>query len=187
MCHAVLQDPKFHLLLLRIDEDEAARTRAQGCHCGARLHSARYPRKPRGAPREVGGAEPIKRLSFCCALCRRRRTPVSVRFLGRRVYWAAVVVLASALVHGFSGRRLAELVSRIGVPARTLYRWQQWWLSEFVQSPFFVAVRGRFVPPVAIVRLPASLLERFTDPDESGRLVQMLRFVSALSTHTEGG
>ena len=186
MCHAVLQDPKFHLLLLRIDEDEAARTRAQGCRCGARLHSACYPRKPRGAPRGVGG-ERIKRLSFCCALCRRRRTPVSVRFLGRRVYFAAVVVLASALVHGFSGRRIAELVSRIGVPARTLKRWQQWWLSEFVQSPFFATARGRFVPPVAIACLPASLLERFTGPDESARLMQMLRFVSALSTNTEGG
>jgi hypothetical protein len=34
-----------------------------------------------------------RRLSLCCSQCRRRTTPPSVRFLGRRVYLAAVVVL----------------------------------------------------------------------------------------------
>jgi hypothetical protein len=45
MCHSALLDAKFYKFLERIDEDEAARTRAAGCPvCGCRLDSARYPR-----------------------------------------------------------------------------------------------------------------------------------------------
>lgn len=54
MCHAVLQDPDFFLFLLRIDEEFAAETRCAQCpQCGGVLHSARYPRKPRGCPMAV--------------------------------------------------------------------------------------------------------------------------------------
>ena len=89
MCHATLQDPKLYSLLLLIDEDLAAQAQSAGCSCGGALHSARYPRKPRGAPREL--LEQYRsRLSFCCAACRRRTTPESVRYLGRRVYLAVV-------------------------------------------------------------------------------------------------
>jgi len=188
VCHAILRDPNFCALLERIDEDEAAQVRAAGCGCGARLHSARYPRKPRGEPRCGGGAAAaVKRHSFCCAHCRRRRTPMSVRFLGRRVYWAAVVVLASALAHGFSPRRLTQLKELLGVPARTLLRWRHWWLTQFIVTPWWIAARGRFVPPPPeIALLPASLLERFAAPDEPARLLAALQFVAPLSTNAEG-
>ncbi len=48
MCHAFLNDSRFYQLLLHIDQDIAAEVQAGGCSCGGVLHSARYPRKPRG-------------------------------------------------------------------------------------------------------------------------------------------
>ena len=85
----------FLALLLRIDHDLAAQTCADGCPCGGVLHRADYPRKPRGCPVEVRH-DHSSRLSFCCSMCRRRATSMSVRFLGRRVYLALAVVLVSA-------------------------------------------------------------------------------------------
>jgi len=86
VCHALLHDPKFLALLLRIDHDLAAQTRAAGCPCGGALHRADYPRKPRGCPVEVRH-DHSWRLSFCCSVCRRRATSMSVRFLARRRDW----------------------------------------------------------------------------------------------------
>jgi hypothetical protein len=72
--------------------------RAAGCpYCGAALHAGDYPRKPRGVPRSLLGPAYERRLSLCCSRegCRRRVTPPSVRFFGRRVYLGALVVLAA--------------------------------------------------------------------------------------------
>src|SRR3972149_4208870 len=85
VCHALLQDPKFFRLLLRIDEELAGDARAGGCACGGVLHRANYPRKPRACLNEVR-SEYATRFSFCCSRCRKRLTSMSVRFLGRRVY-----------------------------------------------------------------------------------------------------
>ena len=54
MCHALLQDPAFFRFLQRIDEEFAAETRRGRCRrCAGALHSADYPRKPRGCPASV--------------------------------------------------------------------------------------------------------------------------------------
>lgn len=106
-------------MLAKFDEDLALQLRAGGCRCGGRLHSARYPRKPRGGPADLSASYEW-RWSFCCAVdgCRRRVTPPSVRYLGRRVYLGVVVVLATAIEHGVSLRRRrghdthADLISR---------------------------------------------------------------------------
>ena len=182
MWHALLRDTRLYDLLYRLDEDLAARARAEGCGCGGVLHRARYPRKPRGGPPDLG-AEHEGRLSFCCARegCRRRKTPPSVRFLGRRVYFGAVVVLVSALRDGLSVRRVRMLRERLGVDARTLRRWRQWWQKAFVASRFWKAGRGRLVPPVDERALPAALLERFSAQDPCERLLQTLRFLAPLS------
>ena len=94
MFGALLAEGELYELLQRFDEDLAAEHRAGGCpRCGGVLHSARYRRKPRG----FAGLAPEygRRLSFCCARagCRQRATPPSLRFLGRKVYLGAVVVL----------------------------------------------------------------------------------------------
>src|SRR5262249_9270810 len=88
---------KFFRELFRIDE--AAVSDAQrdgGRRCRGRLDRADYPRKVRGVPAGLEG-QFSRRFSLCCSRqgCRRRLTPPSVRFLGRRVYAAVLVVVAS--------------------------------------------------------------------------------------------
>lgn len=48
MCHAFLTDSRFYRFLFELDQDIARQVQADGCSCGGVLHSARYPRKPRG-------------------------------------------------------------------------------------------------------------------------------------------
>lgn len=177
MCHAFLQDPDFFLFLLRIDEEFAAEARDAGCRCGGVLHSARYPRKPRGCPAQVR-EDYSWRFSFCCARCDERATPASVRFLGRRVYLAVVLTLVSP-PGGVAARQLCDLLA---IPVRTLNRWRAWWSRDFLRTPFWQSVRSRFMAPVATVRLPQSLLERFDIGTTAQRLVQLLRFLAPLST-----
>jgi hypothetical protein len=180
MCHTALLDAKFHSFLLRIDEDLAAETRARRCRrCGCKLHRDRYPRKPRGGPRNLGEAY-RHRLSFTCSICDKRHTPASVRFLGQRVYLAATVVLASAVRTGLTDRRMSRLTEWIRVPKRTLERWRTWWLLEFVDTRFWVIARGQFMPLPAAATLPASLLECFKGPDLPSQLVAALRFLAPL-------
>jgi hypothetical protein len=88
----LLADATFHQLLLACDVDLAEAARAGRCALyGGALHSACYPRKPRGRPCRLG-PEHDRRFSFCCAVdsCRSRATPPSLRFLGRKVYLAAI-------------------------------------------------------------------------------------------------
>ena len=111
MYQAVLADAKFHEQLLVFDRDLAASARAARCWlCGGALHSASYDRKPRGCPGGLG-QEYAERFSFCCAVdgCRKRTTPPSLRFLGRKVYLATVVTLISAMLLGTTPARLARL------------------------------------------------------------------------------
>jgi hypothetical protein len=140
MVHVNLNDAKFWGFLLDLDADLAAAVQAGGCDCGGVLHRASYPRKPRGVSRSVHPARLGRRLSFCCGRdgCRKRRTPPSLVFLGRRLYLGAVVVLASALAQGFSLRRCEFLRRRFGVSVRTLARWRSWWREAFATSPVSV-------------------------------------------------
>jgi hypothetical protein len=178
VCHAVLQDPAFFRFLTRVDEEFAAAIRLQGCRaCEGPLHVADYPRKPRGCPAALR-EEYSRRLSFTCGQCDRRATSPSVRFAGRRVYLAVVLMLVSP-ASSASGRALRE---RLSIAAVTLKRWQQWWRETFPSTPFWQSVRERFMPPVPIDRLPQSLLERFETSTMTDRLTQALRFITPLST-----
>jgi len=177
VCHALLQDPAVFLLLLRIDEELAATARAAGCACGGVLHSARYPRKPRGCPASVR-EHFAWRFSFCCARCDRRTTPVSVRFLGRRVYVALLLALVTPPGTG-TARQLSE---QLAVPVRTLARWRRWWCHDFLRTPFWQSMRGRFSTPLLSARLPQALLQQFDAASTVQRLLQLLRFIAPLSS-----
>ena len=176
MSTAILYDPKIFVILNHIDSDLADKTRAEGCSCGGRLHTSNYPRKPR-APVDLG-AEHRKRHSFCCAECRRRETPPSVRFFGRRVYAFPVVVLLTALAAGLSGQRLSTLRKEFGVDRRTLERWRVWWREVFPETRFWKVARARFSPAVDASRLDA-LLDRFRDGRDG--VVDLLRFLSPMT------
>ncbi|MGH8735015.1 MAG: hypothetical protein ACREVB_15130, partial [Burkholderiales bacterium] len=119
-----MADATFHALLLAYDRDLADTARCAGCaRCSGVVHSAPYWRKPRGRPCRLG-CEHDRRFSFCCAVdgCRSRATPPSLRFLGPKVYIAAIVVLIAILRHGVTARRMRELTEVIGVDRRTAER-----------------------------------------------------------------
>lgn len=183
MCHPLLGDTRLFALLLRIDEDLAETARAAGCpRCGGVVHCANYPRKPRGGPTGLSDVDCL-RFSFCCARegCRRRKTPPSVRFLGRRVYLGMALLLGLAFDGPLSIRRVAQLRDRLGVDERTLRRWRVWWRAIWQKGAFWKEARAAFVPPIEAPRLPLSLIERFVAGDERNRIVQVLRFLSPLS------
>jgi len=180
--HDLLRSGKLYELLQRIDEELCDEARRGGCdHCGGRLDAAHYSRKPRGGPNNLPvGYE--RRLSLCCARdgCRKRKTPTSVRFLGRKVYLGAVIVLVSALQNGPTPKRLARLRELLGVSRWTVARWRRWWLEDFVATVVWRAQRGRLMPPVNEAGLPGTLLERFVG-EQLDRLVAMLRFVKGVT------
>ena len=162
MYHNLFQDASFWLFLVAVDQDLAKSSREKACPCGGRLHRADYSRKPRGSPTDL--PEPYRlRFSFCCDRegCRKRVTPPSVRFLGRRVYLGAVVVLVAAMRQGSSPRRVRELSRIFGADRRTIARWQVFWRDHFPATPFWKVARGRLAPGTEIAALPLSLLEAF--------------------------
>lgn len=183
MCHALLQDPAFFRFLQRIDEEFATETRAGRCRrCDGALHSAPYPRKPRGCPASVV-EDYSRRFSFTCGSCEKRSTPESVRFLGRRVYVAVVLMLVSPR----GGAQAQALIELLSLSIRTLDRWRAWWSRDFAQTPFWQARRERFAEPLVAAQLPESLSERFSGETTADRMVQLLRFVAPLSTRTAVG
>lgn len=188
----MLYQSRFHNASLKtlltqlepLDRELAEETRAGSCRfCGGRLDSARYPRKVRGVPEELDQVF-SSRYSFCCARegCRRRTTPPSFRFLGRRVFAAAVVVLLTALLHGVTPARAARLRELVGVSRRTLERWRWWWRQELVQTGFWKAARGRLRGAIREDRLPLSLLEAFGAASAPERMVDLLGFLLPLTT-----
>jgi hypothetical protein len=184
VCHKVLQDAKLYLLLLRYDEDLAQETRRRRCQqCGGRLDQGHFPRKPR-VPSWVALPDGYdKRLSYSCAVdgCRKRHTPPSTRFLGRRIYLGVVVVLATAMQQGIAPWRLSRLRGELGVSRQTLERWRSWWREVFIESPFWKAAKASFSPPVNESEMPRSAIERFAD-GEVERLAALLRWLAPIST-----
>ena len=180
----MLRDSRLYELLLRFDEDLAVAVRTAGCACGGRLDAAHYPRQPRGGPDTLGD-EHRRRLSFCCAVdgCRSRATPPSVRFLGPKVYGGAVVILAAAMQHGPSKKRVAQLELLLGISRRTLVRWRRWWTEAFRTSRFWRSLRGRFMPGIDETALPLAVLERIGDADdELSPVIALLRLLQPIST-----
>jgi len=176
-CQEHLADQKLWRLLEKVDADLAERVRQQGCpECAGKLHVADYERKPRGGP------DWDCRHSFCCAQegCRRRQTPASVRFLGRRVYAGFIVVLVSAMMHGLKAARVRRIRELLGIEERTLERWRAWWLSTFAGSSFWKVERAQFMPSLCERSLPLSLCVRF-DVEEDGRLVALLEFLAPIT------
>jgi hypothetical protein len=178
-CH--LTDANLFQFFEKCDSDLAENCRHQGClHCPGKLHRSDYTRKPRGGPDDF---KEEWRDSFCCDQdgCRKRHTPPSVRFLGRKVYWGITVILVSAMRHGLKPDRVRTLRESLGIDRCTLERWRQWWLENFVQSPFWKATRARFMPPVCENNLPLSLCEAF-HIERRDRLLDLLEFLSPITT-----
>ena len=143
--------------------DLAAIARAGRCVvCRSPVHSGNYRRKLRGPFARRLGEKHCWRFSLCCSRdgCRKRKKPPSLRFLDRKGYLAAMVVLVAAMQHGATAMRVAKLSQMFGVSRRTVARWRMWWLTVFANGPFWHAARALIMPPVDEQRLPASLLDR---------------------------
>ena len=181
-CPALPSGASFWSFLLSIDQDLAERTRQERCACGGRLHHADYPRKPRGCPDRLPD-EYLRRFSFCCDRdgCRSRVTPPSVRFLGRKVYLGAIVVLIAAMRQGPTPRRVRELSKLIGADRTTIARWQVFWQEQFPQTVFWKVARARLVPVFEIVAYPLSLVDAFVGIDVRKGWENLLRFLSPIT------
>jgi hypothetical protein len=183
MYHDLPGDARFWSFLLSVDQDLAETARKNACPCGGRLHRANYLRKPRGTSVQLPESLCL-RLSFCCDRegCRKRVTPPSVRFLGPKVYLAAVMILISAMRQGPTPRRIRELSMRFGADRRTIARWQVFWREHFPRSPFWKIAQARLLPLAKIVSLPYSLVHAFLQrhPPDSG-WVRLLRFLAPIT------
>jgi hypothetical protein len=88
--------------------------------------------------------------------------PPSVRFWGRRVYWAPIVLLVTALRQGRNPDvTLNRLKGICGVWRTTVKRWQRYFRQLFPQSIACSRLSGRLMPPIATDELLGALLERF--------------------------
>jgi hypothetical protein len=183
MVHGYGADAKLFAALVEIDGTYAARVKEAGCaDCGGPLDRADFERKPRGDLGQVAGAY-TKRTSFCCRRdgCRHRATPPSLRFLGRKVYVAVLVVVASVVGRGIElvGRGAPRHVE--GVPVRTVRRWLDWWSIAFALGAFWTEAKGLFATPVEEAALPGSLLDRLGKPNAT-TLRRLLALIAPITT-----
>ena len=104
-----------------------------------------------------------------------------MRFLGRRVYAGLVVVLITAMLHGLKPARVRRIREALQIDSRTLKRWRQWWLDNFVRSSFWKAARARFMPLVCEQTLPWSLWLSF-ELEGHHRSLAVLEFLRPITT-----
>jgi hypothetical protein len=148
-------DETFCQSLRDLDRDIFLAAKARGCpSCGGILDTSNYIRKTRGMSK---GDE--LRYSLCCRNegCRKRRTPKSLRFLGRKVYGAWVVILAVDFCE--------ELGMKGQLAHQTLSRWKNFWKNQLSDGTEFIKLaRGLVAPGAQITDRPGSLVAHFGFP-----------------------
>lgn len=186
MWHGIWPDVKFFLTLFEVDKAIVEQVQAAGCPCGGRLHRADYTRKPRGLMADLDPAY-SRRFSLCCSRegCRARTCPSSLRFLNRKVYAAALILLASVAycqerVTINASQAATNVAEMFDVPRRTLRHWSTYFTTLLPAIEGFRAEQGRFMPPLDESLLPLTLLERFSGGLHD-QLVQTLRFVAHIT------
>ena len=185
----VLRDAVFFCLLLDIDREEVERCQRERCpHCGGRLDHGDYLRKPRGEPAGVPEGFSV-RFSLCCSEdgCRKRLTPASVRFLGRRVYVGAAVLLVATALQGPSPARVERLSQSFGVAPRTARRWLAWWQTSFAESDLFRSLRGLLRRRVSATELPRALLDAAQQARPRETALKVLHLLGPLTSATAPG
>lgn len=133
MCQLFLFQSSFIQKLQKYDEDTMLAAKERGCpHCAGVLDRADYRRKPR-CPLDALPEGFSVRYSLCCREdgCRRRLTPRSIRFFGRRVYWSVAILLISA-----------QLLFQSQIENRTVRRWKTFWDKGFLDSAEWRRARG---------------------------------------------
>jgi hypothetical protein len=123
-------------------------------------------------------------MSLCCGRegCRRRTLPPSCLFLGRKVYWGAIVLVVVALRQRRPGSAsAAKLRSLFDVSWETVRRWLSYFDEVFPSSDIWQCCRGSVPCTVGNDDLPAGLIELFVQAaggDKQTGLVRCLEFLA---------
>jgi len=107
--------------------------------------------------------------------------PPSTRFMGRRVYWAGVIVVVVALRQNRADGKLAHKLRReLGISYKTFARWLIYFREVFPCSEKWKRLRGRVVASVQDSLVPGSLLQVFLDFCASATigLISCLQFLA---------
>lgn len=181
MSHDWIADINFFQLLDEEDARATAVARAGGCPvCQGRLDRADFPRKPRGGDVAAAGEVIDHRRSLCCRRrgCRKRLTPPSLVFLGRRVYLAITIVVAT-----WRAMASPPVAPPRSPPRRTLRRWLAWFASEAPHTGWGASVRARVSPPLEPNEaLPGALIDRLLPGrGVAAALLATLRMMAPLS------
>ena len=171
-------------LLFNINSDIATEKKKELCPlCGAPLHQANYPRNPAGGPQDLPDDYKI-RFSLCCSRdgCRKRVTPTSVRFMGRKEHWSCVILIVITLKQNrTSGYTAEKLMRMFNISHSTLYRWAKYFRDFFPNSSLWKALRGNVRSDVYNNSLPGSLLQFFINKYvfEHIGLIKCLKFLAS--------
>lgn len=185
MSHNFLLNTNFHVLFNAIDQELVEQSKQQGCpSCKNKLHQANYPRSPSGIPAAFRGHYEA-RFSLCCHTCRKRTTPPSVRFFGRRWRPAPLFMFICILQCGINERRLRLLKRHFGITmsSSTWKRWRRWWREAFEETTFWRKERGSLVTPLKTkVLIPRALWYLFKSKQTfTERIRYLLTFLSPLT------
>jgi hypothetical protein len=177
----LLEDVKFLRELELEDRRVAEQYWLRGCrHCGGRLHQAHYPRKVRGIS-DSAAAYFERRYSFCCARCRKRETPPSLRFESCFVYAAVAVLVAGMLAVQTS---VTSAARQVGAARRTVSRWRRWFQRTLPTSEWWKRHSGHFREPPDADRMPVSLVEQIAGATKTQQALRALRLLSGARIST---
>ncbi len=183
MLPELLQKSSFFHLLYRIDQSLLKQQQEKQCpYCGGPLYQSNYIRKPRGGPNNISDNYLI-RFSLCCGIenCRKRTLPKSCRFMGRRVYWASVILVVMALRQKRNNPASAGKLQRLfNISRNTLKSWFRYFKETFPQSSTWQRIRGMVEPSVKNNALPGALFWLFFQNlhNAEDALIQCLRFLA---------
>jgi len=183
MLPELLQKARLFHLLYRIDESLLKEEQSKSCkYCNGPLYQANYMRKPRGGPENIPDNYLI-RFSLCCGneCCRKRNLPPSCRFMGRRVYWGAVILVVMTLRQNRENSASAGKLERMfGISRNTLKSWFQYFREEFPVSERWHRIRGLISATVKNSELPGALFRFFNRSSDNieKALIRCLQFLS---------
>ena len=168
----------LYRFLEQLDLDAISKAKDIPCaFCGGKLDRSDIPRKPRGVALDSG--EDVYKYSLCCREegCRKRNTPASLRFMGRKVFLGFFILFASSLPSKREGDSILKISGELEVSPQTLTRWLKYWREEFKMTPFWRREQGLFKTPYE-ENFACLLISRFsveaTNQDSWKRLLVFL-------------
>jgi hypothetical protein len=133
----ILEHSSFFQILQSFDQDMSDALKAKGCgHCSGKLDISHYQRKPRGLEWADLTDVSCARYSLCCReeSCRKRSTPQSLRFAGRKVYCSVFIVLFTLLQERGDLHAQQHLRKKFGLSLTTARDWVQLFKSRLPAS-----------------------------------------------------